>query len=970
MLRKAFKILGIFILTILIAAIVTPFFFKSTLQKEAKKEINNMVNARVDFNDFGLNLFSNFPDFTATLSGLTVVGKDNFEKDTLTSIPDFSITIDLFSVLFGDEYKIKQIALYKPTINAIILENGIANWDIMLDEDNADTENSKENETKTSEQAESPFKMALNQFTIQDAVINYNDYETDMFVQNKNFDFNLSGNFNDLKTKLKTELSIQDFYFNYEGIAYFNHIPLFFEAGIDADLENYIFTFIDNVFKINDVKMALSGNFEMPDDTYKMDINFTLQETTFKDILSLVPAFYKNDFEDINAEGKIDFSGMIKGLYAENMFPEFDFMLNIDDAEIKYADLPKKIEQIVLHTRLYNKTNNFDNTVLEIEKLYALFDKNPIDARFVITNPETNPAIDTRIKTKLNLSTIKDFVPFEENENLQGIIVSDIDIKANMQDIENEQYEKTSIKGQFIINDLLYQSADLPEPLEISNLYLNLYPQKTELTQCALKIGKNDINASGIIQNLPAYIMNDDKLSGNFTIKSNYLNLDDFLAEDTTATETNLPETTEENTTNNSENIMLPENISFTLTANCNKMVYNNIEMNNVKSELKLKNKKAILSFLQLQMAKGTAIIKGDFSTPNRQTTTFSTNVEIMDFDFNESYKTLQIIEKLAPIAKQCSGTYSSELSIKGFLDKDLYPIIETIWAKGRMQTHNLKVKQIKPMQELIDKYQIKKLNTAQIEDVNISFMVDDGKITVEPFEIKIPDAHGTVYGSHSLENKMDYTMDMAVSSSIVNKSVSAITTLLGGKGVKLPEELPFKITATGDINNPEIKVMPGGKGNSTNSKTDIQENINDAKETIEETIDDAKNEAVREAKKQAQKLIAEANKQAAKIEQAGKNQANTIRQNGKQAADIIRNEGNKQADDMVKKANNPLAKKAAQKAAEEIKQKAEKNAQNTEKEANKKASAVEQEAKNKANKIRKEAREKGNKLIKEAQSK
>ena len=55
----------------------------------------------------------------------------------------------------------------------------------------------------------------------------------------------------------------------------------------------------------------------MPDDgSYVMDIKFNAPSTEFKDILSLVPAVYKNDFANIKTSGKAIFNGFVKGTYS------------------------------------------------------------------------------------------------------------------------------------------------------------------------------------------------------------------------------------------------------------------------------------------------------------------------------------------------------------------------------------------------------------------------------------------------------------------------------------------------------------------------------------------------------------------------------------------------------------------------------------------------------------------------------
>jgi len=76
---------GILILLI-ITAVALPFIFKDKILEKIKSEINNQVNAKVNFDGFDLTLITSFPDFTLSLNHLIITGKNEFEGDTLTTI--------------------------------------------------------------------------------------------------------------------------------------------------------------------------------------------------------------------------------------------------------------------------------------------------------------------------------------------------------------------------------------------------------------------------------------------------------------------------------------------------------------------------------------------------------------------------------------------------------------------------------------------------------------------------------------------------------------------------------------------------------------------------------------------------------------------------------------------------------------------------------------------------------------------
>ena len=83
--KKALTIAGVVIVVLIVAMIAIPFLFKDKIKTAVLNAANEKLNATVDIKDFGLNLFSNFPNATLSLNDASVVGVGDFQKDTLLS---------------------------------------------------------------------------------------------------------------------------------------------------------------------------------------------------------------------------------------------------------------------------------------------------------------------------------------------------------------------------------------------------------------------------------------------------------------------------------------------------------------------------------------------------------------------------------------------------------------------------------------------------------------------------------------------------------------------------------------------------------------------------------------------------------------------------------------------------------------------------------------------------------------------
>ncbi|MBL0341606.1 MAG: AsmA family protein [Bacteroidetes bacterium] len=128
--KKALKIIVIVFILLFVGLISIPFLFKDKILIKLKAEINNNINAKVDFKGFDISIFKSFPKLTLVLDDLTVVGVAEFEGDSLASIKSTAVTVDIMSVISGGQIEIRGVSLEIPRIQLLVLENGKANWDI------------------------------------------------------------------------------------------------------------------------------------------------------------------------------------------------------------------------------------------------------------------------------------------------------------------------------------------------------------------------------------------------------------------------------------------------------------------------------------------------------------------------------------------------------------------------------------------------------------------------------------------------------------------------------------------------------------------------------------------------------------------------------------------------------------------------------------------------------------------------
>src|SRR5690554_3080154 len=109
--KKVLIVTASIIALVFVSLILIPVIFKDQINDAVKKEINNQVDATVDWKGFSVSLFAHFPNITARMKGMSVVGKGVFENDTLVAFDKFEVTVDLMSLISGDKMEIRGIYL-------------------------------------------------------------------------------------------------------------------------------------------------------------------------------------------------------------------------------------------------------------------------------------------------------------------------------------------------------------------------------------------------------------------------------------------------------------------------------------------------------------------------------------------------------------------------------------------------------------------------------------------------------------------------------------------------------------------------------------------------------------------------------------------------------------------------------------------------------------------------------------------
>lgn len=856
--KKVLVVFVVLILLVVATLVILPFLLKDDIVNYIK---NDTINGRIEFNeDINIGLISTFPDLNVGIRDLKVINNAPFDGDTLLSLNELSITVDLMKVISG-EIEVKSIALDQPRINVYVKEDGTANYDIALESDGTDEE-----APATEEGEDGSFSFKLSSFTINNGYVGYFDTSMVTYAVIDDLDFKMSGDFNEESMEIQTNTSIERLTAEFEEVKYINKAHLTYDAGFLLHLNDEKYEFKENELILNKVGLGLDGSLQFKGEDMLFDITYALTKTEFKNILSLVPAVYLADFDGLKADGTMEFDGFMKGLMTETEYPAFELNLAVANGTFQYPDLPSAINNTQMKLGVTNPGGIFDNTVVNLSKFHLEVDQEPFDANLLLTHPDTDPDIDAGLKGRIDLSRVAKLIPLEGVSLLKGVINTNIVAKGKMSVLETEQYDQFHCAGDMSITDFAYQDADLAGPVEIPAGKFSFTPEYAELSQLDIVLDKSDLQLTGKVSNYLPYVFHDQMLTGEMALTGNTLDLNPWMEdEETTASET--PAEEAESDDYELEVVGVPANINFVFDALIEEVLYESYDIKKFKGGITVKDQILSFSELGMDMLGGSLLMNGSYNTQDLSAPVSDFTFDMTNVSIKGVYETFNTFKELMPIASQLDGSMNGTMSLTTLLGTDMMPKLESVNGEAKLDIPKVVLSGNTTWDKVVgylgwDDSKKRLLITG----IKPSFKIVNGEVLLDTFDFKIAKQRFDFGGKSSLNETVDYALDTKVPIGGASKAAEGLLAQATKNKVNLDiaDELKVRFKIVGPMDDPEFKpTVVSADGKSLKDQ---------AKDKINELKDDAKKEVVKKSKDELRQQAAKLKDEAAALRKQAAN--------------------------------------------------------------------------------------------------
>ena len=877
--KKFAKITGVVLACLLGVLIVVPIAFQGKIKEIVISEGNKLLNAEFGFDDLDISLLREFPKASVGLEGFWLKGVGDFAADTLVRAGDAEVAVNVMSIFGNSGFDITKILLKDTYVKAIVLEDGRPNWDVMKPSD----EEEEEDTTASS------FRILLKKVTVDNLNIIYDDREGGMYADIADFNATCSGDMAADNTLLDLQASIAALTFRMDGVPLLSKVRMEADLNVDADLANSKFTLKENTLSINAIRAAIDGWVAMPEGApMDMDIKLNTSDINFKEILSLIPAIYAKDFADLKAEGNVNLQAYAKGkLEGDSIVPQFEAALKVKDGNFRYPALPAGIDDIQVLAKVSNPGGVIDLTEVDVEQFSLQMLDNPFSITAQVKTPISDPDFAVAVKGTLDLGEVKNVYPLEDMA-LNGVLKANMSLGGRLSYLDNEQYERFAANGDISLRNMQLQMEDIPE-VKIEKSTLSFTPRYLNLSETQVLIGENDLTADCRFENYMAFALKGKTLKGQLNLKSRHMNLNDFMGGDEEAAEEQPTE--QEDTATEAEEeggvIVVPENIDFNMNVDMAEIIFNEINLRDLKGRLKVKDGTADMSNLSANTMGGSVVINGAYSTAqNPNEPELDAAFALNGLSFAQTFKELALVQKMAPIFENLGGNFSGKIAVDTKLDSVMSPQLSTLTASGSLNTRDLNLSGVDVIDKIADATKREELKDITVKDLNVDFTIKDGRIATKPFDIKMGNTTLSLNGTTGLDQTIDYAGKLKLPEG-ADKGISTIDLKIGGK-----------------FSSPKITIDTQSMAKqAASAATDKALEAVGQKLGIDiSNAEKQKEELVKTAQQAAQKLVAEAEKQKASLlEKAGSNAIKKLA--AEKAGDALIAEAKKQGDKLIAEA-------------------------------------------------------------------
>lgn len=466
--------------------------------------------------------------------------------------------------------------------------------------------------------------------------------------------------------------------------------------------------------------------------------------------------------ENMDLKGILNIDLKSNGIYDKknNKIPVTNGQVSLITGYIKSIYYPEPIKNINVLATISDKEGSVKDLNVNIHKAAFDFEGKPIYVKALLSNFE-NIRYDIRAKGELNLARIYK-VFSRKGLDLEGYINADLAFKGTQNDAMKGNYKNLQNSGTLRLRNIKTTTEFLPKPFVIKQGTFIFNQDKMNFHYFSATYGQSDFKMSGYLQNVIDYALTDNAvLKGNFTLKSDYINVDEFMSNaPVTSTSENNEDVTKPVATGV---VVVPPNFDIQFEAAAGKVNFEDLTLEKLNGSMDINQGKLMLTNSSVDIIGCNVKTDVIYQSESTNKANFDFKILAKNFDVQRAYKEVKLFREMASAAENAEGIISLDYKVAGKLNENMQPIFPSLTGGGTLSVKNVKMKGFKLFGAVSKKTGKEAINNPDLSKVNIKTTIKNNLITIERFKFKVAGFRPRIEGQTSFDGALNIKMRLGL---------------------------------------------------------------------------------------------------------------------------------------------------------------------------------------------------------------
>jgi hypothetical protein len=742
--RKILTITLVTFLLLLAGATASLYFFKKQIINIVFSELNKSLIVPVEIDrDVDINIFEKFPQISIRLKDVKIQDPV-IKNEKLADLKKIYLMVNPLEIFLKRAFIINQISLEDGHINIKIDKKGKANYHIFKTEDTTSSEASTFN---------------LKKISLLNVYVDYSDErrKDEYSVHSISSLAKIAYQDHKLSVSLDGETEVQ--LIKISGTEYWKDKLVQLNSTLDYDENTEIFSIHPSYIFINKSKFEISGTVENKNKTL-VDLEIAGEQGKIQTLLSIIPNTYKASFEKVQTSGDVYFTGKISGELSETEYPLIVLDYGFQNASFSHPELRTPISEASLKGHFTNgERRNASTSIIKLQNIQGVYNNKIFKGNFFISN-FNNPFLDLNINGAIDLDLLLTFYPIEKIKKAEGAIILDVDFKGNLEDFKTRKgNERIKTSGQIFLKDVNLTHEDFFYTFKDVRASLQFTKSDIAVKLFEGYAGSSHLSFNGYFKNIiPHLIFNNEKLTLEANLNSNYLNLEELLNYNTADSKSNT-----KMVSSTSEEYALFDLYNLNLNCTIKHLVFRRFDARNIEAKITTREPYVNVSNASLQVAGGKLNFKSDFKLVNKNQIEVSTEANTHKMYVDSIFYVFDNFDQKFLVDNNLKGQLNSKVSLFFVMNDNLDIMLPTLLADIDATVVNGKLVNFEPMKNLSKFVDEDALENISFSELKNQIKIYNNMIVIPEMDINTSITKINISGTHTFDSNMDYRLALPV---------------------------------------------------------------------------------------------------------------------------------------------------------------------------------------------------------------